>query len=99
MAGVEKVLGCMMCNTKLSGGVSGLRDRNKEAVILIGNHSGDWWCSRVLFSISRDLSGETSSVFLNAHIVSLRFKVFGVDASLYASCWCQIELKCRAVLL
>ena len=73
----------MIRKTKLSGRVSGLRDRtepNKEAVILYlltENHSGDILCSRVFLSISRALSAVTSSDFLKADTVSLRCPVFG----------------------
>ena len=78
MAAVVKYLGCIMRNTRLSGGVSGCRERTApklEAVIRkrrSENHSGHIRCSLVFLSISLADPCVTSRFFWNAAMVCFR---------------------------
>ena len=86
--------GCIICKTKLPGGVSLLREAIEpkiEAVVrwlLTVNYNGELCWSRVSLSISCDFSAVSSSVFLKAVIVSFSCKRLG---TLWSEGWCDFS--------
>ena len=82
-AAVGKLLGCRILSTKLSGGVSGFRERTApkldEVILFLREeyYRGESLCSLVLLSISRAFSSLICRLSLKADIVSFKSLSFG----------------------
>ena len=108
---VKNDLWLTICNTNLSGGLSGLCDKtnpNVEAVILylrVPNQLEDLYCSRVSLPILQDFSTLTASVCLKANMVTFKPCLFSrleivVSLTLHHSdMWKLTTRKCIAARL